>query len=52
MDLDDLEYHTRQKDEELERQIRRIDSRINELWETVNEIRGNINTILNRDHTE
>lgn len=52
MDIDDLEYQTRQNHEDLERQIRNLRARLDELWETVKEVRTNVNTILNGDDTD
>lgn len=59
MDLPDLEYETRRRADELQRQIDRLTNRVSDLLQERSEMRDllqelhyQVNTILNGDDTE
>lgn len=52
MDLSDLEYEMRRKNDELEYDIRKLRARVEELHDTINEMKYRLNTIENGDDLE
>lgn len=52
MDLSDLEYEMRRKNDELEYDIRKLRARVEELNDTINEMKYRLNNIENGDDSE